>query len=446
MSARLVIAVRPGETRAALLEDGRMRWFDFIRTLHKAAPPPAVGTVFLARVRKVEPGLQAAFVELPDGETALLSARDVRTRTEGGGSPRPIERQVHEGEAVIVQISRTSQGGKGPRVTADPALPGPAGKAVYPGRGEETPLWERISEQARKARPPALLWRPPEPDPAVTLWRACPLPPDVIEVDHNAAAASLRRAMAATGGGPEIVTSREDVFSAHGLDQEVDGLTVPLVALTGGGSLMIEPLAALTAIDVNSGAAPGSTAQDTALRVNLDAAREIPRQIALRRLGGIVVIDFLRLKAARHRREVLSVLGRALEDFGLEASTPAFSRAGLVELVLKRRATPLHERLGAPCPHCDGSGEVPDTACRALALLARIVSEARRNPAAALEARASPEVIAWLGERGEAVTHELERFAIIAPAWRAERRWPPERMDVRPRQEANPDTGIEQRR
>ncbi len=243
----------------------------------------------------------------------------------------------------------------------------------------------------------------------------------------------LRRALTGLSDNARLEARREDIFAAYGLDEEVDGLSSPAVALRNGASLMIEPGAALTAIDVNAGAALGSTAEDTALKVNLDAAREIPRQIALRRLAGIVVIDFLRLKAARHRRDLIAEFGRSLEAFRLEAAAPGFSRAGLVELVLPRRDTPLHERLRSACPHCGGRGDVPATAGRALVLLARLVHEARRGPACPLEARAAPDVIAWLTAREDAVGRELGRFAVAAPAWRAEPGWPPERMDVRPR-------------
>lgn len=437
MSVRLLVSVRPGETRGALVEDGRMIWFDFIRTLHEAPPPPPVGTVFLARVRKVEPGLQAAFVELEKGESALLAARDAKVLAPDQDAARPIEKLVHEGEAVIVQVSRPGRAGKGPRVTADPALPGPGGKPVRPKRGQTAPLWAEIEERAKAATPPALLWRPPEPDPALMLWRTAPVQPDIVEVDHEGSAAALRRAFAESGGKAEIIASRDDVFSAHGLDGAVDALCAPTVALKGGASLIIETGAALTAIDVNAGAALGSTVEDTALKVNLDAAREIARQIALRRLGGIVAVDFLRLKAARHRREIAAVLSEALETYRLDASEPDFTRAGLVEFVLPRRATPLHERLTSSCGHCGGRGHVADTAGRALALLARYVREARSGAPRALEARAAPEVIAWLGVREEAVARELERFAVTAPAWRAETNWPPERMDVRPQQKLN---------
>ncbi|MFP4004864.1 MAG: ribonuclease E/G, partial [Alphaproteobacteria bacterium] len=291
-----------------------------------------------------------------------------------------------------------------------------------------------IEEDARRAQPPALLWRPPEPAPAVALYQAAPVPPDAVETDHEPSAATLRRALAQSGSAAEVAVSRDDVFSAHGMDSEVDGLFGPAVPLKDGGSLMIEPVAALTAIDVNAGGAPGSTAEDTALKVNLEAAREIPRQIALRRLGGIVAIDFLRMKAARHRREVLATLQRGLESCRIEAPAPGFGRAELVELVLPRRATPLHERLMSPCPKCGGRGDIPDPAGCALALLARIAREGR-GAAGPLEARAAPEVIDWLTAREAAVTRELERFAVTGVRWRAEPGWPPDRMDVRPRQD-----------
>lgn len=415
----MLISVRPGESLGALVEDGQLSWFDFVRTLHDGAAPLPEGTVCLGRVRRVERGLQAAFLELGEGETAMLPARDARHLPRTKDQQAPIERLVHEGEAVLVRVSRPGREGKGPRVTTALSLSPPVRAEVEAG--------------ARTADAPAVLWRPPLPDPAVSLWSMAPAKPRAIEVDHEPSAAALRRALNGPDSNIAVSVSDEDTFAAHGIAEEVQGLSAPIVRLGGGGTLIIQPTAALTAIDINAGGALGSTAEDTALKVNLDAARVIARQAALRRLCGIVVIDFLRLKAARHRREIVSVLRQALEKYGLDAQISGIGAAGLVATVLPRTGVPLHERLRSPCPHCGGSGTVPDTAVHAFALLARIAREARHGRGLFLEAHAAPDVIAWIEARADAMARELERFAVTALSWHAEPGWPPDRIEIRPR-------------
>ncbi|MGH6912603.1 MAG: ribonuclease E/G [Geminicoccales bacterium] len=379
MSRELVVDQTPQGARIGLLEEGRLLDVDL-------ADDQGRGRICLGRVRRVEHDLDGAFVDCGLGRDAFLSARDARALS-GAARKARIGDQVSEGQAVLVQVKRAAQGDKGPRITADVALPGlllqyrprarrielsPAlarsgraggqqarGEALLPAGGfvlrraapqasdqdlldEAQRLrqgWAEIEQRAGSARAPALLDPPGDPLRRLLLDH---LSPDLERIVFAERTALIRTRNWLGAWLPGLAARLEhlaDAFEASGAADQLAEALGPEVALRGGGSLIIEPTTALTAVDVNgAGRRP--------LEVDLEAAREVARQLRLRQIGGIVVIDFVDLDAKADRARLLSALRSAFDDDPVMVQLYPMSPLGLVELSRQRIGPCLAERLG----------------------------------------------------------------------------------------------------
>lgn len=378
MTASLVLERRGALLLAARLEDGRLI------ELHAESDQRdrIVDRLLLARVVRVEPRIQAAFLDIGDGRSAFLNAKDARFLP-GVGASAPIERAVREGESLVVQGIREAQGDKGARVTADLRLVGlrvvlrprseavevsghlnkraraallERGRALFPAGGvllrraaaaadddalrrEADALrarWAGLEARARRARPGPL--EVEGDDPLSRLLRTVLGNP----VDELAAAepdllAGVRRFVEAhLPDGPAVraLPGATSAFEGSGVAEQLATALAREVPLERGGRLLIEPTAALTAIDVDGGA-------EHALAVNLEAAGEIARQIRLRNLGGIVVIDFIGMAQRSDRQRVVGALRRALSRDPFPVQVHDTSPLGLVELGRPRRGATL---------------------------------------------------------------------------------------------------------
>ncbi len=363
MSRRLVISALPGETRAALLEDGRLTDI----AIRRADRPTHLGDLYHGRVAKVDKGLDAAFVELGLERPGLLPLSEAPGR------------RLTEGDAVVVRVLREASGGKGLRLSARILEPPPD-----------------LERRTRDSRPPALLARGDDP---LERLLAAGAPPDEIVVDDPA----LHGEIAARLGGAETARGRlsldlepKPLFEREGLEAEIEALLEPRVALPSGGHLLIEPVRTLTAVDVNSGRHDGrGGAGDQALAVDLEAAAEIPRQLRLRALSGLIVIDFLALEQERARRQVAAALRDGLKADPEPARVFPMAASGLLEMTRRRGRPALHELLTAPCG-IGGGGRVKDPATLAFEALRAARAEAAARPGAAITVNAGPAVIAAL--------------------------------------------------
>jgi len=196
------------------------------------------------------------------------------------------------------------------------------------------------------------------------------------------------------------------------LEEEIAALSQPRVALSSGGWFTIETTEALTAIDVNSGAFTQSTGlADTARTTNLEAAREIGRQLHLRGIGGLVVVDFIQLRQPDDHRAVLAALTQSLNASGVAARISPMAEFGIVAIARKRQRESLRSLTTEPCPDCEG-GRRPSAQTRALDLLRRLEREARANPARSLRLRAPARVLEWLRAHDEDVRAGLQRRGV----------------------------------
>ena len=435
MSRELVIERSPFALRSGLLEDGRLVEVD----LRDEGIEDVRGDIVLGRVRAVDPDLGAAFVDCALAADAYLGARDARFLP-GAGREEPIERMLCEGQGILVQVRQGPAAGKAPRVAADIALVGvylvlrPRRRKVsLSTRLERTPV---AGEQ--RARAVALF-----PDTGVTLRNAAPMASDAelvaelarlrdrwgqIEAAADAATAParvhavrdpLQRLLLeqiapdleriVVGDQASLVRARTwltewqpgladrlvsvaDPFEATGAAEQLEQALQPNVPLPGGGSLIIQPTAAFTAIDVNGGGR-------RALEANLAASREIARQLRLRRIGGTVVVDFIDLPTRAGRARVLGALRDAVAGDPAPVQVFAMSRFGLVEISRKRIGPSLAEMLGRPCPACRGAATLPGLRWCAEQLL----QELTKLPPGRVTVLAAPDLHDYLSGTGRAV-------------------------------------------
>ena len=223
----------------------------------------------------------------------------------------------------------------------------------------------------------------------------------------EAARAYCRRAMPEAEGLIEV--AKECVFSLYNLEDEIAGLTVPKVQLPSGAWITIETTEALTAIDVNSGRFTQSDSlEQTSLAVNLESAAEIGRQIRLRGIGGLIVVDFIHLSDPKNAAQVVAVLEKSLSFDRAPVQISPMAEFGIVAITRKRVREPLARLIAADCPHCFGSGRAPSCESVALDVLRSIEREARAAPGREILCETAPDVTDWLN------AHETEIRAALA--------------------------------
>ena len=314
MATELIVSALPGEVRAARLEDGLLSDLLILREGTAGAAPVQAGDLFLAKVKRFDKGLDGAFVDLGLARDGLLPKKEAP-----GGIPP-------EGAGITVKVVRVPSEDKGARVSAKNLVLDP--------------------EQTKGVTAPARLAS----DGAALSDFARQGHVDRVVVDDAALLRQLKAALGAEACGFDVHTAPGDLFEAHGLEGELETLLTPRVELDGGGFLLIEPGQTLTAIDVNAGrheSRGGQAAQARA--VNLAAVPEIARQLRLRALSGLIVVDFLAMKAPEDRKAVAAALKAALAGDPEPCQVFGLSPSGLLEMTRRRGRAPLHEVLCRPC-------------------------------------------------------------------------------------------------
>jgi len=402
----MVVRERDGRTQIAVLEDGVL----VEHYVSQQSQASMVGNVYLGRVQNVLPSMEAAFVDVGKGRNAVLYAGEVNWDAAGlEGQPRRIEEALKSGDSVLVQVTKDPIGHKGARLTSQVTLAGrylvfvPGGgmtgisrklpdtersrlkkilRDVVPeGAGvivrtaaegaSEAELradverleaqWAAIQKKAASASAPALLQG--EPDLAIRVVR------DIFNDDFS----SLQ--IQGDGAWDEIAqyveelapdlrdrvtkwTENTDVFAVHRVDEQLAKGMDRKVWLPSGGSLVIDRTEAMTVIDVNTGkfTGAGGTLEETVTRNNLEAAEEIVRQLRLRDIGGIVVIDFIDMVLESNRDLVLRRLVECLGRDRTKHQVAEVTSLGLVQMTRKRVGQGLVEAFSETCEHCKGRG------------------------------------------------------------------------------------------
>ena len=411
MRTELFISRAKDAFQAAVREDGTTVEFR-VESVNRR---PRYGTVVKARVSRVVPAIQAAFVDLGMSRDAFLHASDLRLPGESAEALRaPIQDRLREGRELTVQINRESSTAKGDRVTCELAFAGrllaiapmragsavsrriidPAerdrlagivegfadgresfvvrtaalGAGVAALRAEAARLratWTCVRDRAEKANAPTVLYR--EPDLPIRLLRDAPAEQlERVVLDDEEL---LERVRSTVGQVDARLLSRiqmhrgeRSMFETHGLDQDLDRALRPQVWLKSGGNLVIEPTEALVSIDVNTAKSiKGGCQETTSLKTNLEAVEAIARQLRLRDLGGIVVIDLVDMRVAENRNKVVDALDRALRADPARTKIVHLSEIGVLQLTRKRTRNGPATMLMRSCAACSGSGMIRGT-------------------------------------------------------------------------------------
>lgn len=467
MSEEILINVTPMECRVACVENGVVQELYVERTARRGM----VGNICKGKVVRVLPGMQAAFVEVGHARTAFIHVNDIVWPKQDGEREKPpvISELLHEGQSVIVQVMKDMLGSKGARLTTDLSIP--SRYLVYMPRGEHIGVSQRIEDETERDRLKGLVRQLQEesPDTAsggfivrtvaegvsehelrrdmeflVKLWRwvqdrcqtaATPsliyeeLPlylrtiRDIVGVNvekvlidsretFSKVEEFVREFMPGMLGNIEHYPGERPLFELYNIEDDLQKALQRKVLLKSGGYLIIDQTEAMTTVDVNTGSFVGTrTLEDTVFKTNLEATHAIARQLRLRNLGGIIIIDFIDMEELEHRQQVLRALEKMLVRDHAKTKITQVSELGLVEMTRKRTRESLEHLLCESCPACQGRGTVKTAETVCYEVFREILREARAYDAAnGYRVVANQKVIdRLLGEESAAVA-DLELF------------------------------------
>ncbi len=427
----ILIETNSGQTRLALLEDGELSEY----YVERKGQEKLAGNIYLGRVENILPGMQAAFVNIGLDKNAFLHAGDIladgddREALQKSLGNQSIKKMLKSGQEIMVQVIKEPGGTKGPRISSHVTLPGRMTVLLptveYIGisrRIEEESERSRLREMAESLRPKGMgliirtaangasaedlrqdieylirLWD------SIRLRAAHSTSPALIHQDESLVYRSVRdmlttevraiyvdseeqylRALnTAEMLSPELrerVTfyrEKESLFDRYRIDSLFAKATARRVWLKSGGYLIIDHTEALTVIDVNTGKFVGSKSlSDTILKINCEAAEEIVRQLRVRDVGGIVIIDFIDMDREEDQQQLLSLMRQLLKKDRTKTNLVGLTGLGLVEMTRKKVHQPIHTLLNRQCPHCQGSGMIASDETVARAVLHELKAKA----------------------------------------------------------------------
>ncbi|MCW8193499.1 Rne/Rng family ribonuclease [Proteobacteria bacterium 005FR1] len=441
MKRMLINATQPEELRVALV-DGQ--WL-YDLDIENRTREQKKANIYLGKITRIEPSLEAAFVDYGAERHGFLPLKEI-SREYFSKSPKEIDGKVKikdvlkEGQEVIVQVDKEERGNKGAALTTFISLAGrylvlmpnnpraggisrriegddrsdlreafskieiPSGMGVIirtagVGRNAEElqydlawlmRLWDEIKKEAEKAKAPHFLFQ--ESNVIIRAIRDY-LRDDIGEVlvdqvdAHNLAAAFVQQVMPDFKSKVKLYTDDVPLFSRFQIENQIETAFEREVKLPSGGSIVIDVTEALISIDINSSrATKGLSIEDTALQTNLEAADEIARQLRIRDMGGLVVIDFIDMQAAKNQREVENRMRDALEMDRARVQVGRISRFGLLEMSRQRLRPSLGETTSKVCPRCSGQGTIRSTKSLALSILRLVEEEAQKERSAEIRA------------------------------------------------------------
>jgi ribonuclease G len=441
MSEEILVNVTPQETRVAVAASGVVQELLLERETNRGM----VGSVYAGRVARVLPGMQSAFVDIGQERAAFLHVADIRGSRE---AQKPIEKLLAEGENVLVQVVKDPIGSKGARLSTQISIAGrllvylpqdphigisqkigdESGRQQLRARLQELiptdekggfivrtlaetasedelrtdleylrKLWAALRERSLGAAAPKLIYQDLSLSQRVLRDMVNP-ETDRVVIDSRETfqklAAFAERYMPRMRERIEHYTGERPLFELYDVETEIERALSRRVELKSGGTLVIDQTEALTTIDVNTGGFVGSRSlDDTIFKTNLEAAQAIARQLRLRNLGGIIVIDFIDMASAEQQNAVLEELRRALTRDRTRVTLNGFTALGLVEMTRKRTRESLAHVLCEPCPTCEGRGAVKTARTVCYEILREVLREARADPAKQFRVLASQEVI-----------------------------------------------------
>lgn len=456
----LVNVVEEQEVRIAVLEDGKLEQLYMERT----SGEHIVGNIHKGIVVNLVPNIEAAFVEFGYKKHGFLHVSDVLPSAVGkGDKTNDIRRLLHEGQDVLIQVTKEGIGEKGPSLTTYLSLPGrylvlmpglsrrgvsrritdesersrlramlskldvPKNMSVIARTAGESRndadiardldyllrLWHTISQRAERSKAPSLIYQ--ESDPVTRVIRDF-FTEDIrkIVVDspevYEKVRDFLRVVMPRHVRKVKPHESPDPLFHHYGVEQEIEKMHSRTVQLPGGGSIVLEQTEALVAIDVNSGQYKGrGDAEETAFHINMQAAPEIARQIRLRDLGGVIVIDFIDMEEADHRTRVEQTLWDSLKRDRARLRMLKMSPFCIVEMTRQRQRPSLRQSHYVECRYCHGTGHVKSTETFALQIFREIKAGMDSKDLDCVEVTVNPEVANYLNNEMRDALEELEK-------------------------------------
>ena len=461
MLKEILVNIREEETRVAVLEDKVAVEVYIERSLNQRL----VGNLYKGKVENVLPGMQAAFVDIGLEKNAFLFVEDALPPRTGGeddtGSSHPnITDVLKEGQEVLVQIAKEPIGTKGARVTTHITLPGRylvlMPTVDYVGisrRIEDEKERERLREVAERVKPlhmglivrtvaEGLTEEELQQDVSLLtrLWKKVqnrghhgPVPNlihkdlelvqrilrdlftediDNLIIDSRYEYEKVLELMELTS--PELknrvnLYEQDNLFEKYGVEEEIERILKPRVWLKCGGYIVIDQTEALTAVDVNTGKFVGSTnLADTVFKTNLEAAVEIARQLRLRNIGGIIIIDFIDMSDPVHQNQVLQKLEEEFKKDKIKTNILGLTQLGLVEVTRKKVRQGLENVLLKPCPYCDGKGRVLSEETISIRAKNEILKLCQHTSAEAILVEVHPSVASLLIGSGGANLRDTE--------------------------------------
>ena len=444
MSEEILINVTPQETRVAVIEQG------VVQELHveRATSSSLVGNIYLGKVCRVLPGMQSAFVDIGLDRAAFLHVADIWEQRHNGAAEKPIEKLLHEGQTLSVQVIKDPIGTKGARLSTQISIAGrllvylpqeshigisqriedeyeremlrqklqhlmPAeesGGYIIRTMAETASdpellsdieylrrFWNGIQERTQNATAPALLYH----DLNLTLRVLRDFASEETSRILIDSRETFQKAQSFAHGYVGNVSNtiehyagERPLFDLYGVESEIEKALARRVDLKSGGYLIMDQTEALTTIDVNTGGFVGGRSfDDTIFKTNLEAAQTIARQLRLRNLGGIIIVDFIDMDNEEHKSAVLEEFKKALARDRTHMTVSGFSPLGLVEMTRKRTRESLAHVLCESCPTCQGRGEVKTAQTVCYEILRELLREARQFNAPEFRILASQQVI-----------------------------------------------------
>ena len=428
MREDILINFTPQETRVAVMYQGAIQELHIERNASRGL----VGNIYLGRVVRILPGMQSAFINIGLERTAFLHVADIWESRQPGEIARPIERVLHEGQSVLVQVIKDPIGSKGARLATQVSVAGrllvylPQEKHIgisqrIEGEADREALRERISRlvpedekggfivrtmaenaseeemanditylrkiwsdiqsHAQSIAPPALLYQ--ELPLGLRVLRDF-VNPDTVRIIIDSRENFQKLSSFAKEFTPNVVPllnhylGERPLFDLYGVENEIQKALARRVDLKSGGYLIIDQNEAMTTIDVNTGGFVGlRNFDDTVFKTNLEATQTIARQLRLRNLGGIIITDFIDMENEEHKAAVLAEFNKALASDRTRLTVNGFTALGLVEMTRKRTRESLAHVLCEQCPTCGGRGEVKTAHTVCYEILRELLREAR---------------------------------------------------------------------
>jgi ribonuclease G len=481
MSEEILINVTPPETRVAVIENGVLQELIIERGRQRGL----VGNIYKGEVCRVLPGMQAAFVDVGLPRAAFLHLSDLCAKDLEKKGSENIEHYLHEGQHIIVQVVKDPIGSKGARLTTEISIP--SRFQVYMPYSNNSGVSQRIECEAERARLKNCLesFRLERKCGGFIARTAAECVEEVVliadmtfllklwesisakiptakskQLIHKDLPLSIRTLRDLYKEGiervrvdsketyhrlvefaetfvPEIVpliehyTGACPVFDIYSVEDEIQKALERKVSLKSGGHLVFDQTESMTTIDVNTGGyVGGRNLEETIFKTNLEAAQTISRQLRLRNLGGIIIIDFIDMQSEDHKRQVLQALERNLEKDHAKTKITEVSALGLVEMTRKRTRESLEHILCETCSACGGRGVLKTAESMCLEIFREIIREVRQYNVQKLLVLASNEVVEMLLDEEADMLAELEAFLGVQIKFRAEAEYNQEQYDV----------------